>query len=583
LSLRKKNIKTYGGDINTLNNLNTTAGTNNNLNDKKIVADKVKYINNPKMLDINRILTYQEKRYILYFNIIMRMLYGNNGNDGNNDSDNNDNNDNDSNNNDNNDNENNERIITAILRSNDRDDIKKIINSNPSISSQQIRYIFMSIIRDLESIHLLSHNDLIYFLIHGVILMDNGGYTTLEFNKSYNIYKYIEDKKSICEEYLEKLNTEYNSSLKDIFGPPNIRSYNDDENIFELFASSYKIVNSNITYSREIGLGYNHPNNTLFYLLELNIMNRYILRGCNDTDSTLGNTTSRNNTIDNLYDSNKKSYIDMITTQYSIYNSSNNTRYASRSNNPITNTGAENTTSFKIPSENVIKELSSSILILLDNILNEVYTQHGEKYILNNENEKLLPYTQKIIIYSNILMSNNISTANTNSIKRSPEEWLSIDPLNTLLLRVINILITDVSYEFDFTLNGEIVKTIRSVIKNNKNNNYNYNKYNMYFPSYLDVRQHQMPQFHKWYKLYISYNIFNLILVNKEVLLKLGEYGKIENLKLQQLFRGLQRRLTHYYCSYNDKHSPSIDQIGYSYELLLCNKYINLIKESEYY
>lgn len=539
MSLRKKNIKTYGGYIN---------------NSYKV--DEVKYINNPKMLDINRILTYQHNRYILYFYIIISMLYNN---------DNHNNNDNNS--------DNHERIIIAILTSNNEDDIKEIINNNPSIPPQQIRYILNSIIRDIESIHFLTYNNQIYGFIHGEILANNNNYITIP-NARYNIIsKYIQDKKSICEQYLEKLNTEYGSSLKDIFGPPSIRSYNDDENIFELFASSYKIVNSNITYSREIGLGYNHPNNTLFYLLELNIMNRYILRGCDNTNSIIGNMTSRYNTIDNLYESNKISYIDMITTQYSIYNSSNN---------PITNTGTENTTSFKIPSENVIEELSSSILILLNNILNKVYTQYDKKYILkkeNNENEKVLPYTQKIIIYSNILMSNNISTSNTTIIKKSPEEWLSIDPLNTLLLRVINILITNLSYEFDITLNEEIVKTIRSVIKNNYNyNNYNYNnynKYNMYFPSYLDVRQHQMPQFHKWYKLYISYNIFNLILVNKEVLLKLGEYGKTKNIELQQLFRGRQRRLIHYYQSHNDNHSPSIDQIGYSYELLLCNKYIN--------
>lgn len=568
MSLRKKNIKTYGGDINNYKGNDYEGNKGSNTLSKKLVSnnsykvDEVKYINNPKMLDINRILTYQEKRYILYFNIIMPMLDNNNDN------------------NDNNDSENNERIIIAILRSNNEDDIKKIINNNPSIPPQQIRYILNSIIRDLESIYFLTYNNLIYVFIHGVLLANETHPITFD-TQNYTISQYIQDKKSIYERYLEKLNTEYDSSLKDIFGPPNIRSYNDDENIFELFASSYKIVNSNITYSREIGLGYNHPNNTLFYLLELNIMNRYILRGCDNTNSIIGNMTSRYNTIDNLYESNKNSYIDMITTQYSIYNPTDNTRYASRSNNPITNTGTDNTTSFKIPSENEIKELSSSILLMLDNILNEVYSQYDKKYILKNE--KVLPYTQKIIIYSNILMSNNISTSNTTSVKRSPEEWLSIDPLNTLLLRVINILITDVSYEFDLNLNKDIVETIRVVINNNKNNNtYDYNKYNMYFPSYLDVRQHQMPQFHKWYKLYISYNIFNLILVNKEVLLKLGEYGRIENIGLQQLFRGRQRRLTHYYQSHNDNHSPSIDQIGYSYELLLCNKYINLIKESEY-
>ncbi len=564
MSLRKKNIKTYGGYINTLNTFN----------DKKTVAYKVEYINNPSRLNINEILTYQQNRYKLYFNIINSLLVRSKIS----------NNTNDNNTNDNNTNYKNEIIISAILSSNNIDDVETIINNNPNVTPEQIRYILNSIIRDISSIYYLDYKDDIYVFIHGVLLADKT--TSLILGNRYDtISRYMQHKEDICKLYLKKLDEQNPQYLKDIFGSPNIRSYNEYENIFESFASSYKIVNSNIIYSREIGLGYNHPNNTLFYLLELNIMNRYILRGCYSVDSIIGKNITRDDSIDsldNLYNSNEKSYIDMITTQYSIYNTIDNTRDNTRDtiSNNIINTGTQNTTSFRIPRKDEIKNLSYSILTLLGNILNAVYRLNDNKYI-NDKNNDALPYTKKIIIYSNILMTNT-NENKSNNIQQSSEDWLSIDPLNTLLLRVINILITDSSYEFDINLNEGILKTIRRVIKNN-NDGYDYNKYNMYFPSYLDVRLHQMPQFHKWYELYISYNIFDLILVNP-ILPTLGGSEKINLFNLQNVFRGRQRRLLHYYSlDYNlYTPSPSIDQIGYSYELLLCNKYINLIEESEY-
>jgi hypothetical protein len=382
-------------------------------------------------------------------------------------------------------------------------------------------------------------------------------------NKDKSIFDTINQITRNCEQDRQTLiNTDKNKFQKAFFSNNILKPESESESIQQYFNSSYKVNNIDMYYSREPLLDFNCPNNTLIYLLELHIMNIYIMnvRTLN-TDPTNINFNKFSSLTDLDF---AASYSIMIKTQY-----------GSIMDNTESSTFDEN---------------CSKILGMMELILDAVFGLCN-KYI-NMEDVSVLTklsYIDKIIIASNII------TYRSSDIILNPDEWLNKDPLNMILLRIINLLMTSNSVLPKIYENNENNKIIKSITTNlyNKTEIITYIKtLNTQFPSYLDVKNNQMPDFSKWHYLYSYYNILK---TPESIDYKMGF---IDNLKFGDSvvntnidttinnFRNYQSARTISYLKdlkyegvLSTENIKSVLKLAMIFELILIKRYMDLFSE----